>query len=124
MRRRIAVEGTTSAEVMWEAYADTARWASWAPHIRRVSPSGRITQGMSGVVEGPIWSRARFEVTQVDEHARRWTWRVRLGPTSLTIAHEVDDGATAVEIEGPAPLVIAYAPVAQIALARLVRQPG
>jgi hypothetical protein len=43
-----------------------------------------------------------------------------LGPARLTIAHEVADGRTAVEIDGPAPLVIAYAPVARLALSRLV----
>jgi hypothetical protein len=80
--------------------------------------------GMRGKVEGPFWTTARFEVTALDEAAGMWTWRVRVGPARLTIDHEVADGLTAVEIDGPPPLVYAYAPVARIALARLVHLPG
>lgn len=120
MKKRVQVTGPASAETMWAAYADTSDWASWAPHIRSVDPIGIIYAGMRGVVEGPFRSRARFEVTSVDEAERRWTWEVRLGPAHLTIDHEVGEGTTSVTIEGPAPLVIAYAPVARRALERLV----
>jgi Polyketide cyclase / dehydrase and lipid transport len=105
---------------MWGAYADTSRWASWAPQIRHVEPVGPIEEGMRGRVDGPFFARAKFEVTSVDEAARRWSWRVAIGPAHLTIGHEVSEGATAVVIEGPAPLVLAYAPVARLALSRLV----
>ena len=105
---------------MWSAYADTSRWASWAPQIRRVDPQGPLEEGMQGVVEGPFGVRARFEMTVVDEAERQWTWRVQVGPARLTIDHGVTDGLTAVEIDGPAALVHAYAPVARLALTRLV----
>jgi len=121
MRRRIEERGSASADAMWTAYADTSHWATWAPQIRRVEPLGPLEEGMRGVVEGPFWARARFEVTTIDEAARRWTWRVRVGPAHMTIDHEVADGVTAVVIEGPAPLVLAYAPIARLALVRLVR---
>jgi hypothetical protein len=104
---------------MWAAYADTSRWASWAPQIRRVEPLGPLEEGLRGRVDGPFFARARFEVTRVDEAARRWSWSVAIGPAHLTIGHEVREGATAVVIEGPAPLVLAYAPVARLALTRL-----
>ena len=109
---------------MWAAYADTSDWASWAPHIRSVDPLGIIYAGMRGVVEGPFRSRARFEVTSVNEAQRLWTWEVRLGPVHLVIDHEVAEGDTAVTIEGPAPFVLAYAPVARRALERLVNLPS
>ena len=109
---------------MWSAYADTSRWATWAPQIRRVHPQGPLEEGMRGVVEGPFWAKARFEVTVVAEAERRWTWRVQVGPARLTMDHEVADGRTAVEIDGPTPLVHAYAPVARIALTRLVHLPA
>lgn len=121
MRRRIEERGSASADAMWAAYADTSRWAMWAPQIRRVEPQGPLEEGMRGVVEGPFWARARFEVTTIDEAARRWTWRVQVGPAHMTIDHEVADGVTAVVIEGAAPLVLAYAPIARLALVRLVR---
>ena len=113
--------GPASADAMWAAYADTSRWATWAPQIHRVAPLGPLEEGMRGVVEGPFWARARFEVTSIDETAGRWTWRVWVGPAHMTIDHEVADGVTAVVIEGPAPLVLAYAPIARLALVRLVR---
>jgi len=80
--------------------------------------------GMRGVVEGPFGSRARFEVTSVNETRGLWTWEVRLGPARLVIDHEVADGKTAVTIGGPAPFVLAYAPVARRALERLVNLPS
>jgi hypothetical protein len=121
MQRRVEARGPAGADAMWAAYADTSRWAAWAPQIRRVEPLGPLEEGMRGSVEGPLWARARFEVVSVDAAARRWTWRVWAGPARLTIDHEVADGVTAVVIEGPAPLVLAYAPVARLALLRLVR---
>ncbi|MEO8477917.1 MAG: SRPBCC family protein [Actinomycetota bacterium] len=120
MRTRIQVRGPATAEAMWAAYADTSRWAAWAPQIRRVEPLGPIAMGVRGEVEGVLGVKVRFEVTRFDETARRWTWRVRVGLAHMTIDHEVDDGVTAVVIEGPAPLVLAYAPVARLALTRLV----
>jgi hypothetical protein len=121
---RIEATGTATAEAMWEAYAEPCRWSSWAPQIREVHPTSRIRPGSTGEVVGVAGTRVRFEVTEVDEPAGRWTWRVRIGFASLTIAHEVADGRTEVEIVGPAPVVLAYAPVARIALARLVRVEG
>lgn len=106
---------------MWSAYAHTSRWHTWAPQVRRVDPEGPLVPGMRGVVYGPARFRARFEVTSVDPHAGRWIWRVRAGPVQLTIEHEVADGLTAVVIDGPAPFVLAYAPLARLALRRLVR---
>lgn len=119
MRTRVEVRGTASAATMWAAYADTSRWASWAPQIRRVEPLGALAEGMHGLVEGPFFSKARFHVTHVDEAARRWTWEVAIGPAHLTIDHEVDEGRAVVEIEGAAALVLAYMPVARLALTRL-----
>ncbi len=105
---------------MWEAYAEPARWHEWAPQIRSVRPLERIHPGLNGEVEGLLGVRVRFEVTEVDEAAGRWTWRVQVGPARLTITHEVAESRTAVDIDGPAPIVLAYAPVARLALSRLV----
>jgi hypothetical protein len=45
---------------------------------------------------------------------------VRLGAADPP-PHEVTDGRAALTIDGPAPAVLAYAPVARFALTRLVR---
>jgi hypothetical protein len=65
-----------------------------------------------------FFSLARFEVTHVDAHEAmvvKGGDRTR-APRDLDVVHE---GATAVVIEGPAPLVLAYAPAARRALTRL-----
>lgn len=121
MRTRVEARGPASAKAMWSAYSHTGRWRLWAPHIQRVDPEGPLVAGMRGVVHGPAGSNARFEVTSVDPPNGRWTWRVRSGPVRLTIDHEVADGMTAVVIDGLAPFVLAYAPVARLSLERLVR---
>jgi hypothetical protein len=120
MRMRLEATGPASGRTMWEAYADPSRWSSWAPQIRSVRPLERLRPGLRGEVHGLVGIRAHFEVTEVDETHGRWTWRVRFGPAALTIDHEVADGRTAVVVHGPAPAVIAYAPVARLALVRLV----
>jgi hypothetical protein len=120
VRTRIEATGPATTRDMWEAYADPARWHEWAPQIRAVRPLERIQTGLRGEVEGLLGVRVRFEVTEVDEPTGRWTWRVEVGPARLTIAHEVADGRTAAEIDGPAPIVLAYSPVARLALSRLV----
>lgn len=121
MHLRVEVRGPASAEVMWSAYADTSRWSGWAPQIRRIDPEGPLVEGMEGQVHGPWGTNAHFEVSLVDRAAGRWAWRVHAGPAHLGIHHEVADGVTAVEIQGPAPFVLAYAPVARLALERLAR---
>ena len=63
-------------------------------------------------------------MTRLAEAEGRWTWRVQVGPAYLTIDHDVADGLTAVEIDGPALLVHAYAPLARLALTRLVHVPA
>ena len=70
--------------------------------------------------------RVPFEVLAVDEGRREWTWRVRAAFVTLELVHAVrerpDGGAdTTLEVTGPAAVVLAYTPVAQLALRRLVR---
>jgi hypothetical protein len=77
---------------------------------------------MRGDVEGLFGVRARFLVTEVDEAAGSWSWDVRVGPARLHISYEVSEGEAAIELSG-SPIVVAYAPVAHMALKRLVRIP-
>lgn len=107
---------------MWWAYAHTSRWSSWAPQIQQVRPDAPLRTGLRGRVDGILGIGARFEVTSVDEAARRWSWDVAVGPARLSIDHEVDEGIASIDVEGPGPVVLAYAPVARAALGRLVRR--
>jgi hypothetical protein len=67
-----------------------------------------------------------FVVDTVDEAARRWSWTVSLGPVRLHLLHWVTEGpdggsTTGLRVSGPAPLVVGYAPLAHLAIGRLVR---
>lgn len=126
MRTLIEAHGAASKDAMWSRYADPDRWREWAPQIRAVHAQGPVRVGLSGDVVGFLGLRADFLVTAVDADAGHWSWRVRggIGPVRVTleIDHEVADGRAALRVRGPAPAVIAYEPVARLALARLVRE--
>ncbi|MFW3171493.1 SRPBCC family protein [Geodermatophilus sp. CPCC 206100] len=114
------------AEV-WERYAVPARWPEWAPQITGVEvPVPRLAAGVRGRVRGPVGVPLPFVVDAVDEAARQWAWTVSLGPVRLRLLHWVAEGpdggsTTGVRIDGPAPLVVGYAPLARLAIGRLVR---
>ena len=123
--RRVDVTGTARPAVAWERYADLDAWATWAPQIRGVEADGtRLAVGRHGVVRALGGLRVRFVVTAVDERSLRWSWIARIGPVSLSLHHEVapDPRGTraGLVLEGPGPVVAAYAPLTRIALARLV----
>jgi hypothetical protein len=125
----VRVTGPVAPARAWERYADPARWAGWAPQIRRVVLDGaggaRIAPGLRGRVHGPAGLRVDFVVTAVDEAARTWSWTARLGPVRLHLDHGVAADprgtATTLVVDGPAPVVLAYLPVTRLALRRLVR---
>lgn len=123
--RRVEVTGPARAVVVWERYAELDAWPSWAPQIRGVDADGpRLAVGRCGVVRALGGVPVRFVVTAVDERARRWSWVARVGPVTLSLHHAVDalDGGTraGLVLEGPRPVVAAYAPLTRLALARLV----
>ena len=60
----------------------------------------------------------------VDEAAREWAWEARLGPLRLRLEHGVTahlaGSSTWLRVHGPLPVILVYAPIARIALGRLV----
>lgn len=119
--------GTAAPAEVWERYAVPARWPGWSPQITGVDlAADRLAAGLSGRVRGPLGVAVPFTVEEVDEAARRWSWRVGVGPVRVRLLHWVAEGpgggtTTGLRLSGPAPLVLAYAPAARLALARLVR---
>lgn len=118
--------GPADPSEVWERYASPQRWATWSPQISRVETAAqRIAVGAVGTVRGPLGTRITFVIDKVDEAARTWSWRVRIGPIALRLWHRVDargDGSTtSLRVHGPLPVVLGYAPLAQLALNRLVR---
>ena len=126
---RIEATGPRPVDDAWEQYTRTAAWPEWAPQIRGVrGVTGRIAPGDRGVVHGPFPVRVPFTIVSVDPSARRWTWRVGVGPLAVVLDHGVDaaragttGGSTAwADVHAPRLLVRAYAPLARLALRRLV----
>lgn len=126
----LRTRGDAAPDTAWERYADPALWSSWSPQIQRVDlDAPRLVTGARGTVRAGLLPRPTlpvpFTVLEVDEPARTWAWRVRVGPVSLHLEHGVvpEPGgcATWLTVRGPAPVVAAYAPLARLALGRLVR---
>ena len=119
--------GPLGAADAWERYAEPARWPTWAPQITGVQvPVPRLAARVEGRVRAPLGVTLPFVVESVDEAARRWAWTVSAGPVRLYLLHWVSDGpdggsTTGLRITGPLPVVVGYAPLAQVAISRLVR---
>jgi hypothetical protein len=126
----LQAHGRAPVSLAWERYAAPRLWTTWAPQIQHVETTmERIEAGGTGIVRaGPLRRptvAVRFTVLHVDETAREWSWRVRVGLLTLRLEHAVTahltGSSTGLRIHGPLPVVLGYAPVARIALAGLVR---
>ncbi len=121
----LRAHGPSPAPDVWEAYADPQRWSEWAPHIHRVQAVGRLRPGLCGQVFAIVPPPVSFEVTSVDATRRRWSWNAVLGPLRMSFDHGVDvrdsGSGTFLTMHGPLPLIVLYAPIARLALHRLVR---
>jgi len=123
--RRLEARGPAPVDQAWRRYTEIPLWSTWAPQISRVqASSNQLASGVDGTVYVLGLLPIPFTVTSVCAEARNWSWLVRIGPVELHLRHAVEaDGAgsrTTLDIEGPAVVVIAYAPVARFALGRLV----
>lgn len=144
MRLVLRASGPAPAATAWERYADVSLWRTWSPQISAVHVRGpmRLRTGLHGTVLGlPLLGRpllvARFVVEGFDEQVRRWSWRVEPAravvpvPAALgcwarmRLVHAVTGedlgSATSLQVTGAAPLVLAYAVPAWVALRQLVR---
>ncbi|GAB7044787.1 hypothetical protein [Catenuloplanes niger] len=78
-------------------------------------------------MHGPLGLRVRFRVVAVDGTGpvRSWSWAVSAAGLRLVLRHTVEAVATGTRtgltLEGPAPVVLGYLPIARSALRRLVR---
>lgn len=117
--------GAASVETVWQRYVRTAAWPTWAPQIRTVEAEAELRTGMRGRVVPVVGPRVAFVIEAVDHQARTWRWRVQVGPVRMRLRHGVrartpSGTETELHIDGPALVVLAYAPLARRALNRLV----
>jgi hypothetical protein len=128
LHREIRVEGPRPAGDVWDAYVRPARWPEWSPQIRSVDyPGNRLVPGTDGVVHGPGGLPVHFHILDVHDAGpvRSWSWTATAAGVRLTLLHTVEavpaGTRTTLTIDGFAPVVAAYLPVARWALRRLVR---
>ncbi len=117
--------GAVAVDEAWRRYSHASRWPTWAPQIRSVTGAGDpVAPGDRGWVRGPWPVRVPFTILDLDEDGHRWSWRVGVGPASIVMEHGVEavgEGTRGwVRIAVPAPLAAPYAPLARLALRRLV----
>jgi Polyketide cyclase / dehydrase and lipid transport len=123
----LTATGPVDPAEAWERFMRPERWPEWSPQITGVESSApRLAAGVTGTVRAPLGIGLPFVVDEVDEAARRWTWQVRSGPVHLRLEHWVEataDGGTTtgLRVSGPGLLVASYAPLAEVALQKLVR---
>ena len=129
MKLTISATGAADPDEVWDSYVHPSRWSRWSPQIRSVDyPDKVIAAGGNGTVHGPCGMPVAFDILDVDHEKRGWSWAVRIAVVRLTLEHRVaaqgSRTVTELVIDGPAPIVLGYAPIARIALARLVRAGG
>ena len=112
---------------VWEHYERLDLWTAWAPHLTNVrADSETLLPGTEGTVRALRVVPVPFRVLSVQAAQGRWSWRVRLGPLELTLAHWVSPSSSGgtragVTVHGPAAVLVAYRPLMGWALSRLVR---
>jgi len=123
--RRLSAHGAAEPSVAWRRYLEVGAWRTWSPHIVNVDATAhQIAVGVSGRVHVVGGLRVPFTVTEVDPRRCTWSWIARLGPVPLTLHHAVRaqgrGSATDLTMEGPDAVLVSYAPLAWVALRRLV----
>lgn len=130
MRLSIGATGTADPDVAWDRYVHPSLWPTWSPQITSVDAAdSTLRAGTTGTVHGPLGVTVPFTVLHVNAEHRSWSWRVTAVGITLTLHHLVrlsnekamGGSSTMLVIDGPAPVVLGYAPLARIALGRLVR---
>ena len=126
MRASVVETGRATPAVAWGRYENLDLWATWSPQVQEViAATRRLAPGLTGLVVGPLGVRLPFEVLTVDTAAMEWSWHVRFGFVHATLDHTVrpapGGGCTSeLVIDAPAYAVLAYRPVATLALRSLV----
>jgi hypothetical protein len=130
---RQSATGPVDPDEVWARFTQPARWPGWSPHVREVDyPDAVVQPGTTGRVTGVGGVVAVFRIDAVDHEARTWSWSVRSGPMRLSFDHGVDEAPVSDHAGGSTAwlvthalwaVAVGYAPVARLALGRLV-SPG
>ena len=87
--------GPARTSDVWEHYERLDLWTAWAPHLTNVrADSETLLPGTEGTVRALRVVPVPFRVLSVQAAQGRWSWRVRLGPLELTLAHWVSPSSS------------------------------
>lgn len=127
MQLTITGSGELDLARSWQRYVRPELWSTWSPQISRVDcDDEEIVTGSHGRVHSRLGVAVDFDVTAVDRLTYSWSWRVQapLG-VRVSLQHSLFRAGrgtrTTLELDGPAPVLLGYAPVAKLALHRLLR---
>ncbi|WBB70089.1 SRPBCC family protein [Micromonospora sp. WMMD812] len=127
LRCALRVRGPRPADDVWDRYVRPRRWPEWSPQIRSVDyPHETLRAGTAGVARGPGRLPIPFRITDVvgEGPVRSWSWTASVAGVELRLRHTVEVAGTGtgtgLNIDGFAPVVALYIPVARWAIRRLV----
>lgn len=121
----VRAKGSASPDVVWARYTEPEQWPTWAPHMKRAEyPYSRVTPGTFGRVYAYGGFSLLFSIDAVDEAERTWDWSVYVGSQRIELKHGVVSRGSRTQTWASVglalPLALGYAPVAKLALHRLV----
>ena len=93
---RIAVDIKAPPDRVWAVMRDIERWPEWTPtvtSIRRLD-AGTLAVGSRALIRQPKLPPARWQVTELDEDARTFTWMTRGPGMRLMARHWVEDNGS------------------------------
>jgi len=89
----IAIEIDAPPDRVWAVIRDGPRWPEWTPTVTSIKPldAGPLAVGQRFVIRQPKLPPAKWQLTELDDPARRFTWVTR-GPGMVLYArHSVED---------------------------------
>ena len=110
---RIDVDIQAPPDRVWEVIRDVARWPEWTPTVTTVHllDAGPLAVGSRAAVRQPKLLPAKWQVVELDDEKRSFTWITRSPGVQVAARHWVEpDGdaskaSLSLEFSGPlAPL--------------------
>lgn len=89
----IDVDIQAPAARVWPIVHDVDRWPEWTPTVRKIRrlDRGPLTVGSRVVIYQPKLLPAKWEVTEIDERTRSFTWITRAPGMLLEARHRIAD---------------------------------
>jgi uncharacterized membrane protein len=88
---RIAVEIKAPPDQVWAVMRDVERWPEWTPSVKKVRLlAGPLAVGRRALIWQPNLPRATWEVTELDDRQRNFTWVTRSPGVLVNGRHAVE----------------------------------